>query len=121
MRPSPSLARRNRPHRAGARQDSNAGAFIIEGEIPGNRRAGLGHAVVGAQIDLLVFDRALRSPPPCPARTPRRAFQQMITAAFDGGRITSDGGVMLLAAAERRLRLADRLAAAIHDPLIERA
>ena len=39
-----------------------------------------------------------------------------ITAAFDGGRITSDGGVMLLAAAERRLQLADRLAAAIHDP-----
>jgi len=39
-----------------------------------------------------------------------------ITAAFDGGRITSDGGVMLLAAAERRQRLADRLAAAIHDP-----
>jgi hypothetical protein len=26
-----------------------------------------------------------------------------ITAAFDGGRMTSDGGVMLLAAAERRL------------------
>jgi hypothetical protein len=38
-----------------------------------------------------------------------------ITAAFDGGRITSDGGVMLLAAAERRLQLADRLAAAIRD------
>jgi hypothetical protein len=38
-----------------------------------------------------------------------------ITAAFDGGRITSDGGVMLLAAAERRLGLADRLAAAIGD------
>ncbi|MFB9984399.1 IS1380 family transposase [Mesorhizobium kowhaii] len=42
--------------------------------------------------------------------------RKKITAAFDGGRITSDGGVMLLAAAERRLRLADRLAAAIHDP-----
>ena len=39
-----------------------------------------------------------------------------ITAAFDGGRITSDGGVMLLAAAERRLQLADRLAAVICDP-----
>jgi Transposase DDE domain group 1 len=39
-----------------------------------------------------------------------------LTAAFDGGRITSDGGVMLLAAAERRLGLADRLAAAIRDP-----
>lgn len=38
------------------------------------------------------------------------------TAAFDGGRISSDGGVMLLAAAERRLQLAHRLAAAIHDP-----
>ena len=38
-----------------------------------------------------------------------------ITVAFDGGRITSDGGVMLLAAAERRLQLADRLAAAIRD------
>jgi hypothetical protein len=38
-----------------------------------------------------------------------------ITAAFDGGRITSDGGVMLLAAAERRLQLADRLASAIRD------
>ena len=42
--------------------------------------------------------------------------RKKITAAFDGGRITSDGGVMLLAAAERRLQLAERLAAAIHDP-----
>jgi hypothetical protein len=39
-----------------------------------------------------------------------------ITAAFDGGRITSDGGIMLLAAAERRLKLAEKLAAAIRDP-----
>jgi hypothetical protein len=39
-----------------------------------------------------------------------------ITAAFDGGRITSDGGVMVLAAAERRLRVADKLAAVICDP-----
>jgi hypothetical protein len=42
--------------------------------------------------------------------------RKKVTAAFDGGRITSDGGVMLLSAAERRLQLADRLAAAIHDP-----
>ena len=39
-----------------------------------------------------------------------------IAAAFDGGRITSDGGVMLLAAAERRLKLAEKLASAIRDP-----
>jgi hypothetical protein len=39
-----------------------------------------------------------------------------ITAAFDGGRITSDGGVMLLAQAERRLAIAEKLAAAIADP-----
>jgi hypothetical protein len=38
-----------------------------------------------------------------------------ITAAFDGGRITSDGGVMVLAAAERRLGLAGKLAAVIRD------
>ena len=38
--------------------------------------------------------------------------REKVTAAFDGGRITSDGGVMLLAAAERRLGLAGRLAAA---------
>ena len=42
--------------------------------------------------------------------------RKKVTAAFDGGRITSDGGVMLLAAAERRLHLADRLAAVIIDP-----
>ena len=36
--------------------------------------------------------------------------------AFGGGRLTSDGGVMLLAAAERRLGIADRLAALIADP-----
>jgi hypothetical protein len=29
--------------------------------------------------------------------------RKKVIAAFDGGRITSDGGVMLLAAAERRL------------------
>jgi hypothetical protein len=42
--------------------------------------------------------------------------RKKITAAFDGGRITSDGGVMLLAAAERRLGLAERLAGLIADP-----
>jgi hypothetical protein len=42
--------------------------------------------------------------------------RKKVTAAFDGGRITSDGGVMLLATAERRLGLADRLARLIADP-----
>ena len=42
--------------------------------------------------------------------------RKKVTAAFDGGRITSDGGVMLLAAAERRLGLAERLASLIADP-----
>lgn len=39
-----------------------------------------------------------------------------LTAAFDGGRLTSDSGVMLLAAAERRVQIAQRLAALIADP-----
>src|SRR4051812_6964907 len=38
-----------------------------------------------------------------------------ITAAFDGGRITSNGGVMILAAAERKLDIAAKLAAVICD------
>jgi hypothetical protein len=42
--------------------------------------------------------------------------RKKITAAFDGGRITSDGGVMLLAAAERRLGIAQRLASLVADP-----
>ena len=36
-----------------------------------------------------------------------------VTAAFDGGRLTSNGGVMLLAIAERRL--ADNLARVFPD------
>jgi hypothetical protein len=38
-----------------------------------------------------------------------------ITAAFDGGLIGSDGGVLLLAAADKRLGLIDRLAAIMPD------
>jgi hypothetical protein len=38
-----------------------------------------------------------------------------VTAAFDGGAITSDAGVLLLAQAERRLGILDRLAALIPD------
>jgi hypothetical protein len=41
--------------------------------------------------------------------------RKKVTAAFDGGRISSDGGVLLLALAERRLGIAGRLAAAITD------
>jgi hypothetical protein len=41
--------------------------------------------------------------------------RKKITAAFDGGRLTSDGGVMLLAQAERRLGIAEQLARVIPD------
>ncbi len=43
--------------------------------------------------------------------------RKKVIAGFDGGRITFDGGVMLLAAAERRLGIADRLTGLIADPL----
>ena len=42
--------------------------------------------------------------------------RKKVVAAFDGGRLTSDGGVMLLAAAERQRGIADRLASLIPDP-----
>lgn len=38
-----------------------------------------------------------------------------LTAAFDGGRLTSDGGVLLLAQAAQRLGIAEKLAAVIPD------
>jgi len=41
--------------------------------------------------------------------------RKKVTAAFDGGRITSDGGVMLLSMAERRLGVAERLARRFPD------
>src|SRR5258705_13754507 len=41
--------------------------------------------------------------------------RKKLTAAFDGGRITSGGGVMLLAAAERRIGIAQTLAPFIAD------
>jgi hypothetical protein len=41
--------------------------------------------------------------------------QKKVTAAFDGGLISSDGGVLLLAGADKRLGLVDTLAAIIPD------
>src|SRR6202051_4288512 len=42
-------------------------------------------------------------------------YKKKVTAAFDGGRISSDGGVLLLAGADRRVGLIDTLAAIIPD------
>src|SRR4051812_38031266 len=36
--------------------------------------------------------------------------------AFDGGRLTSDAGILLLSAIEQRLGIAERLAACLEDP-----
>jgi len=41
--------------------------------------------------------------------------KKKVTAAFDGGQISSDGGVLLLAGADKRLGLIDALAALIPD------
>jgi hypothetical protein len=42
--------------------------------------------------------------------------RKKVSAAFDGGRITSDGGVALLALADRRIGVVDRIAGLIADP-----
>jgi hypothetical protein len=39
-----------------------------------------------------------------------------VHVGFDGGRLTSDAGILLLAAIEERLKIAERLAACIEDP-----
>ena len=41
--------------------------------------------------------------------------RKKVAAAFDGGRLTSDGGVLLLAQAERQIGICERLAACIAD------
>jgi len=41
--------------------------------------------------------------------------KKKVTAAFDGGTISSDGGVLLVASADKRLGLIDALAALIPD------
>lgn len=42
--------------------------------------------------------------------------RKKVTAAFDGGRLTSDGGVLLLAQAEREMDICGQLGACIADP-----
>ena len=42
--------------------------------------------------------------------------RKKVTAAFDGGRITSDGGGLLLSAIETKIGIADRLATLVNDP-----
>lgn len=41
--------------------------------------------------------------------------RKKVAAAFDGGRLTSDGGVLVLGQAERQLGVAQQLAACIAD------
>jgi hypothetical protein len=51
---------------------------------------------------------------------PRFSFpaigRKKVSAAFDGGRLTSDGGVLLLGQAERAMGICRRLAGCISDP-----
>jgi hypothetical protein len=42
--------------------------------------------------------------------------RKKVTAAFDGGRMTSDGGVLLLSAIENEIGISTRLAPLINDP-----
>ena len=52
--------------------------------------------------------------PPLPGLSP--VGGKPLVARFDGGRLSSDGGVLALREIERRLGIADRLAACLDDP-----
>ena len=62
-------------------------------------------------------------PPATPAESKNSAarfsfpavHRKKVTAAFDGGRLTSDGGVLLLAQAKREMGICAQLAACIAD------
>lgn len=51
---------------------------------------------------------------PLPGLSPVQ--RKPVVARFDGGRLSSDGGVLLLAEVEHRLRVAERLAQCLEDP-----
>jgi hypothetical protein len=52
--------------------------------------------------------------PPLPGLSP--VAGKALVARFDGGRLSSDGGLLVLREVEQRLRIAERLAACIQDP-----
>jgi hypothetical protein len=52
--------------------------------------------------------------PPLPGLSP--VAGKAVVARFDGGRLSSDGGLLVLRGVEQRLRVAERLAACIQDP-----
>ena len=54
------------------------------------------------------------SMPPLPGLSP--VAGKSIVARFDGGLLSSDGGILALREVEQRLRVADRLAGCIEDP-----
>ena len=57
---------------------------------------------------------------PLPDNLPA-VVSKKVSAAFDGARMTPDGGVMLLAQAERRLGIADHLDRLRFDPAVKLA
>ena len=51
---------------------------------------------------------------PLPGLSP--VSSKTVVVNFDGGLLSSDGGILVLREVEQRLRVADRLAACIEDP-----
>ena len=52
---------------------------------------------------------------PLPGLSP--AGGKLVVVKFDGGLLSSDGGILALREVEQRLRVADRLAACMVDPV----
>jgi len=56
----------------------------------------------------------IKSMLPLPGLSP--VSGKSVVATFDGGFLSSDGGVLMLREVEQRLRVADRFAGCIEDP-----
>src|ERR1700674_2254203 len=79
------------------------------------RAADLGRRNIAAGSDRATApDR--RSAGPLPPGAAGTRAGKPVQVAFDGGRLTSDAGILLPAAIEQRLGIADRLANCIEDP-----
>ncbi len=85
-------------------ESSAVGRFIVKGV----RVWLLAALTIGLVVMALLPDSMTDPAPPFPSL--QALSGKKVTAAFDGGRITSDGGAVLLAEAERKPVIANRLA-----------
>ena len=82
---------------------------------PGDDASGIAHGINRPAVKLEAVRQQRRKMPAVVDARDEDALRQRVVANFDGGLLSSDGGVLALREVEQRLRIADRLAACVVD------